>query len=57
MCVCVCVSPEGSDVVAGGPADDEAPLGVGAPLTNLVHAARRPRFTQAHPGLLLEVVG
>lgn len=55
--MCVCVLPEGSDVVAGGPADDEAPLRVGAPLTNLVHAARHPHFTHAHPGLLLEVVG
>lgn len=50
-------SPERSDVVAGGPAQDEAPLWVRAPLADLVRAACRPRLTHTNLGLLLEVVG
>lgn len=49
--------PERGHVVAGGPAQDEAPLRVGASLAHLVHAARRPHLTHTHMGLLLEVVG
>lgn len=55
--VCVCVLPERGHVVAGGPAQDEAPLRVGASLTHLVRAACRPHLTHTQLGLLLEVVG
>lgn len=55
--MCVCLSPKRSDTVTGGPAHDEAPVRVRAPLTHLIHAARRPHLAHAHLGLLLEVVG
>lgn len=53
----MCLLPEHSHIVAGGPAHDEAPLRVRAALTNLVHAAGRPHLTHTHLGLLFEVVG
>lgn len=56
-CVRLCVLPKHSDIVAGGPAHDKAPLWVGASLTHLVHAACRPHLTHTDLGLLLEVVG
>jgi len=55
--VCVCVLPKRSHTVAGGPAHNEAPLWVGAPLTHLVQAVGRPHLTHTHLGLRLEVVG
>lgn len=49
--------PKHGGAVPGGPAHDEAPVRMGAPLAHLVHAARRPHLAHAHLQLLLEVVG
>lgn len=57
MCVCVCVLPECSNIVAGGPAHHEAPLWTGAALTHLVHVACSPHLAHTHLGLLLKVAG
>lgn len=53
----VCVLPECSNVVAGGPAYHKAPLWARAPLIDLVHVACRPHLAHTHLSLPLKVVG
>lgn len=53
----VCVLPESSHIVAGGPAQHKAPLRAAAPLTHLFHVGCGPHLAHTHLGLLLKVVG
>lgn len=52
-----CCVPEGGHEVAGGPAHDEAPLWVCAPLTHFLHAVGHPHLTHSDLGLHLKMGG
>ncbi len=56
LCLNVFV-PEGGHMVAGGPANNKAPLWVDASLTHLLYAACRPHLTHSDLGLHLEMSG
>lgn len=52
-----CCVPEGGHEVAGGPAHDEAPLWVCAPLTHFLYAVGHPHLTHSDLGLHLKMGG